>query len=47
MKRIVLGLTPQERDQRDAERRTQNCLIALAVLVSIAGLVLFWLDTQK
>lgn len=37
--RLDLGLTDQERDQRDELRRTRNCLWLLAAIFFIIGII--------
>ena len=43
MKRLELGLTDQEREQRDQARRTRNASIAVTVIMLCLGVFLYWM----
>lgn len=37
-----LGLTPEERDMRDLERRVRNCTIVLLAIAMLGSFFLGW-----
>lgn len=41
---MELGLTPQERRERDLARRERNVFIALTVVAILSSTLLYWLD---
>jgi len=42
MSRLDLGLTPQERRERDHVRRERNCVLAITIISAVGALLLLW-----